>query len=164
MTTDLVVLAIVLIAAVGGWRRGGSRIVCRLGGLLVGALAGLRVGPWLWDRWNEPPLDRGPMIVVVVIVGALVGSAVGGVLGARIGAVLGRLHLRVPDRVAGALLRGALTLAACWIVAATVTALAPRTGAAEAIRGSDVLGEVTEAVGPPAAVLDRLTAVGIAVD
>jgi len=147
--TDVVILLVVLVAAVGGWRRGGARVVCRLAGLVGGGLVGRQLGRWIMVEWGRPGFGTGPVLAVAVVLGALVGAAVGGVVGSRLTHVLARLHLRPADRFAGAVIRGVAALAVCWIAAGVVAAVVPRTGVVAALGDSRVLAAVTGAVDGP---------------
>ncbi len=156
MTADLVIAAVVVVAAVTGWRRGGSRTAGWLAGLLVGGVAGHRVAPWVIDHLPAVPVSRGVGTVVVAVLAALLGGALGGAVGARCGTALRRWHLGVLDRVVGAGLRAAVAVGLCWVAAAALTAAAPGTGLATALRHSTVLSGVTGTLGTPASVVDRL--------
>lgn len=130
---DLVVLAIVALAAVRGWRRGGTGLVLRVAGAVAGVLGG-----GVLARWLAPslPFPAG----ATALVGALLGAMIGWALGRRLGEALARRGdgypgLRapgVPDRLLGvgahALLALTLLVVGAEIVA--VTGPAPLAGAA----------------------------------
>lgn len=152
---DLVVLLVVVLAAVQGWRQGLSGFGFGLAGLLGGALVGWWSAPWASDLLRPSPSWRWAVTAGTVLVVALAGSALGNAVGTRLGALLSRVHLRLPDRIAGSVARGALALMVCWLIAGLVLAVAPAGRVTDALRDSRVLGEVTGEVGTPADVLDR---------
>lgn len=117
---DLLVLAVVALAALRGWRRGGTGLVLRAalaaGGVLgLGALA----------RWWDP--TSAPLAIGAVLVGALVGWAVG----RRVAAQLARggdgrpRRPGLPDRALGVVAHGALALVVLLTLAAVVGAVGP---------------------------------------
>ena len=144
---DVLLVLLVLAAAVRGWRLGISRVVLGVGGLLAGLWAGL------WAAVHLVPTGLSPaaalsLEVVAVVVGALVGSAVGGAVGVMTARLLSAVHLRLPDRAAGFVARGALALVVCWTLVAGVAALAPGRAGSDArtlAEGSSVLSLASRA-------------------
>ena len=67
---DLVVLAVVALAAWRGWRRGGTSLVLTLAGAVVGVIVGAAVAGW-WDGSSTP------LLVACVLVAGLVGLGLG---------------------------------------------------------------------------------------
>jgi hypothetical protein len=137
---DLILLAVVALAALGGWRRG----LTGFGPGLVGLLLGLVVGGWFARTVvsaNASAVVHLGLVAAFVLGGALVGSA----LGHRVGAVLGRglavVRLRPLDRAAGAGVRAGLAVVVCWVLAGVVGGLVP--AAAGVTARSAVLGSVT---------------------
>lgn len=155
---DLLVLLVVVVAAVQGWRQGLSGFGFRVAGLVAGALLGWRLSPWATELLQPAPGWRWAVTAGAVLILAMVGAAVGTAIGRRLGVLLSRLHLRLPDRIVGSLARGALALAVCWLVAGVVLAVAPANRVSDALRDSHVLGGVTAELGTPADALGRVTA------
>lgn len=140
---DLAVLAVLALAALGGWRRG----LTGFGPGLAGLLLGLAVGSWLARTVVTDHASPGVhlLLVLAVVVGsALVGSALGHRVGALLGRALAAVRLRPLDRAAGAVLRGALALVVCAVVAGVSAAVLPSTAAA--VQRSAVLAPVTAAL------------------
>lgn len=118
-TLDWVLLALVALFALAGFRRGFIVGALSLTGLVAGAAVGARVGPLLLTEGAHSPY--APLFALA---GALL---LGGVLASgleRLGARL-RTGLRLPglgalDGVLGALLSIAIALAVAWLAAAVV--------------------------------------------
>jgi uncharacterized membrane protein required for colicin V production len=140
---DLVVLAVVLIAALHGWRRGGTGLVLCAAGAVAGVLLGGVLGRWLAPLLVSP--DAGISRGAVVLGAALVGALVGWGLGRRLGEVLARRtgggwhRPGLPDRVLGVAAHAALALMLLVLATGVVSAVGPA-GLGEAARGSAVLG------------------------
>ena len=123
---DLLVVAVVVLAGVGGWRRGVTGVVPAVVGLLLG-LAG---GSWL-ARLAVPAgltgTGRTLALLVIVVVGGMLGSFVGRRLGAVAGRGLRLARLRPADRAAGAVVRASLGLLLCWLLAGVLGGVLPAT-------------------------------------
>lgn len=149
MVIDLLVLALVALAAWTGWRMGASAFVLRL----LGAVLGLVLGLLLAHAATRllPPLSPVASLAVTVgcaLGGLLVGSSLGGRIGGSVRFVLWRAHLGVLDRAAGAVARGFAALVVLTAVAAVVAAAGPAQWTA-VIRGSALLNAVPLSL-PPA--------------
>lgn len=128
---DVVVVLIAVAAAARGWQLGLTRLALGAAGLLAGAWAGLWAGSHLVPAGLSVGVGLA-LAVALVIAGALIASGIGAAIGARAGAGLGAMHLRAPDRAAGAIARAALAVALCWLLVAGVAAFAPPAPAAAA--------------------------------
>ncbi|MFB9378148.1 hypothetical protein ACFFKU_09180 [Kineococcus gynurae] len=112
----VVVVLVVGLAVRAGWRAGASRVLLTLAGVVAGFVAGLQLA-----AWAVVPAERGYLLLLVVAAATVVGAVLGSVLGALLGGLLQRLHLRVLDRAAGAVLRGGVAavvvlVAVSWVV------------------------------------------------
>lgn len=144
---DLVIVAVVVLAAMHGWRLGLSGFAFGLAGLVAGGLVGLWIAGWLIGTHWSPPVHL-LLELGCVVVAALLGSAIGARLGGAAGH-LNRTHLRLPDRAVGAAVRGALALGVCWLLAAAVTAIGAPTPVVSAVQDSAVLRQVSDALPSP---------------
>lgn len=113
LTVLAVAALVVVLAARSGWRRGASRLVLSLLGVVAGALVAVDVAGWLDGRWPQSGGYDTGLLVGTVLALAVGGGAVGSVVGGGLAAVLRRLHLQVLDRAAGAVVRGGLAVAVC---------------------------------------------------
>lgn len=153
---DLVIVAVVVLAAMHGWRQGLSGFAFGLAGLVAGGLAGLWIaGLLIGTHWS--PLVHLLLELGCVVVAALLGSAVGARLGGAAGQLLNRIHLRLPDRAVGAAVRGALALGVCWLLAAAVTAIGAPTPVVSAVQNSAVLRQVSDALPSPTELVTDLS-------
>ena len=115
---DWVIAAVVVLSALGGYRRGLIRTVFWLVGLIAGAVVGARLAPHF--------LSAGPhsrYTAAVGLVGAFAGVAVCQLLTALAAKLIrGGLHLLPPlhllDSLGGLALGGVWGLALCWVVGA----------------------------------------------
>ena len=153
---DLIIVAVVVLAAMHGWRLGLSGFAFGLAGLVAGALVGLWAAGWLiGTHWS--PLVHLLLELGCVVVAALLGSAIGARLGGAAGQVLNRMHLRLPDRAAGAAVRGALALGVCWLLAAAVATIGAPAPVANAVQDSTILREVSAALPAPTELVTDLS-------
>jgi len=144
----LVIVAVVVLAAMHGWRLGLSGFAFGLAGLAAGGLVGLWLaGLLIGTHWS--PLVHLLLELGCVVVAALLGSAIGARLGGAARQLLNRTHLRLPDRAVGAAVRGALALGGCWLLAAAVTAIGAPTPVVSAVQDSAVLRQVSDALPSP---------------
>lgn len=140
---DLVVIAVVLLAALRGWRRGGTGLVLRAAGAVAGVLLGGALARWLAPMIVAP--DAGLSRGAIALGAALVGAFVGWGLGRRLGEVLARRtgggwhRPGLPDRFLGVAAHGALALMLLVLATGIVSATGPAALGAAA-RDSSVLG------------------------
>lgn len=123
---DLLVIVVVVLAGLGGWRRGLTGVLPALVGLLVG----LAVGSWLAGIVVPDAAAttvRVLVLLAVVAVGGLLGATLGGRVGAVAAVAVRRLHLRPLDRAAGALVRAGGALVVCWLLAGVLGGVLPAT-------------------------------------
>jgi uncharacterized membrane protein required for colicin V production len=150
---DWIALAVIVLTAVGGVRRGLVTGVLSLGGLVAGAIVGARAVPGLvggLGGWT-------PLV-------ALAGAAIGGILGQSVGLFVGHTArnsllplppLRILDSAGGVLLGAATGLALCWVAAAAFLYMPGQDDLRRLAQDSSILSGLTEAV-PPDRVMDAL--------
>lgn len=113
---DLVLLLLMLVFAISGYRQGFVTGVLSLSGLFLGALAGLQLGPRLAQQF----LDSGTRVLVslVAIFGlAVVGQALAGWLGTRLRRTINSDVGRQADDIGGAFVSLFAVLLVAWLVA-----------------------------------------------
>ena len=147
---DLIVLVILVLAAIGGFRLlGGTGRAGRLLGLLVGFWFGLTIGV----RLGQGVAAGWGVLAICALGGMLLGVLVGGWLGGLIGRFLVRVRLGFVDRLIGAVAAVAGALLLLWVLAL----LFP--GVAESLGGrSDVLASVDRTLPNSAAAVRALLA------
>ncbi len=111
-------MLLVVLGAVGGWRRGGLRLAGSVVGLLVGLAVGTALVPVLTGSLQGG--TRVAVTVLGVLVVAALGSGLGRAAGGLLASLVARLHLGVLDRLAGAVGGAVLALVVLGLVLALV--------------------------------------------
>jgi hypothetical protein len=154
LAVDLVVLAVVALAAIRGWRRGGTALVLSL----AGAVAGVLLGGWLATWWDG---SSTVLLVVAIVVAGLIGLSVGrrlaDALATRGGGRIARPHLL--ERVVGVVAHGGLALVVCAAIGAALVAIGP-TDLGQAVRGSSVLTATAAHLPTPTQLADNVPGLG----
>jgi uncharacterized membrane protein required for colicin V production len=151
---DWVAIAIVLLAAVSGFRRGLVLSAFSLVGLAVGAYIGSRLAPHLLhggssSRWTPFAALIGAVLGAVLLQFAAL------VAGSFIRGGIRFTPLRLIDSAGGLLLGGALGVALVW-VGASVALLTPgQTGFRQEVEGSAIVKQLDSAL-PPRTLLNLL--------
>lgn len=113
---DVVVVVIVLVAAVAGFRSlGGTARAGRLIGVVVGAGGGAALGQWLAGFAAGGPSRTGFLLLGLVL-GLVAGSALGGWIGGLISRAFHKGRLTIVDRAVGALAGAGGALLALWLL------------------------------------------------
>ncbi len=150
---DVIAVAIVVLTAIGGVRRGLVTGALSLGGLFAGAIVGAHAVPGIVG-------DLGGWTPLV----ALVGAALGGMLGQTVGLFVGHTArksmlplppLRMLDSAGGVLLGAATGLALCWVAGAALLYMPGQSDLRRVAQQSSILSGLTEAL-PPERVMDAL--------
>jgi S1-C subfamily serine protease len=122
---DVVVIAAIVSAALGGFRVGFLARVASWIGLGIGFYTALRLLPWVLSSF-ELPTTSGRLLVAVtvLIVGTFIGQAIGLVVGHRLRGVLPIGGARTADRVIGSV-AGALSIVlVLWVFLPTLADVA----------------------------------------
>lgn len=137
---DIVVLVLIVVFAINGYRQGFLVGLLSFAGFFAGALLGLQLGPMLANHVSS---DTGRVMASLLgIFGcAIAGQALTGLLGTRLrGAIQSRAGRRADD-VAGALVSVFTVLLVVWLVAVPL-ASSSLPGLAKAVRSSAILGNL----------------------
>ncbi|GAA1092918.1 MarP family serine protease [Tsukamurella spumae] len=137
---DVVVVGLVLLAALSGYRQGAAASVLAFVGVVLGAAAGVLLAPHVLDSVNNP---TGRVVLGVGLLAGLViiGELSGMVLGRAVRSSIRHGGLRTVDSGVGAVVQVGALLVAAWLVAIPLTtAAAPQI--ARSVNGSYVLGKV----------------------
>ena len=146
---DLIFVALALLAAARGWRRGFVGQIFEFGGGLLGLLGGLWLGPRLASLFTNKAGIEGALIsLIAVFVGLSVGQTIGYMLGFRFGLAARRARLGTPDALLGAASGVVVISIAFWIVGSLLTG-GPSRPVARAMNRSKVLNAVSEALPRP---------------
>jgi uncharacterized membrane protein required for colicin V production len=153
---DLAAVAIIVLLAIGGFKRGLAVGLMSLGGLVGGVLVGAELAPKLL---GEDASRYAPLIALAgAIAFATLGQACGVFLGRRLRDVLGWGPLRAFDNVGGFVLGAVTGLVVCWAVGAVFLYLPGQSDLRGYVQGSAILGAINGEV-PPARLIDALARV-----
>ncbi len=144
---DLLIVLLVVVFAVSGYRQGFVVSALSFVGFLGGAVLGLQVASPIASRLVQGS-GRVVLAVVVVLFCAMVGQFGGVWLGNLVRQRMVWKQARVADSAGGAGLSALAVLLAAWMVAAPL-ASAPFPGLAKAVRRSEVIHAVDGAVPGP---------------
>jgi S1-C subfamily serine protease len=146
---DVVIVAVGLLAAFRGSRRGLLAQVFELGGGFLGLVAGMAFAPRIVSLFTqEAGLKTALFTVLGVVIAIAVGQGIGQAVGRRFGLAARRLRLGSLDRALGALFGAAVVLVTYWLVG-SLLAQGPVMPLARALRSSRVLRALTDVQQPP---------------
>jgi S1-C subfamily serine protease len=149
---DILLLVILALAALSGWRRGFAMVLLGYLGLLIG----LALGAWAATQAGllvsaDSSLRRLVTAVVVFFLVAAACHAVGNLLGIRVRSLLGGRWTSQADAIGGAVVATVVAAVAMWFIALTLSNV-PLSPFSRAVNSSSVLRTIdTYAPRPPAA-------------
>jgi S1-C subfamily serine protease len=134
---DVILIALVIIFAVNGYRQGFVIGLLSFVGFFGGAAIGLQLGPFLANYFNEgaPRVFISLLTVLAVAIG---GQAVASLLGARLRSSIRNPTGRTLDDLGGALVSTVAVLLVAWLVAAPLGS-SPIPGLSRSVRSSALL-------------------------
>ena len=151
---DWVAIAIVLLSAVAGLRRGLVLSAFSLVGLVAGAYIGARLARHLLHSGSGSSWT--PFLVLVgAVLGALLLQFAALVAGSFIRGGIRFTPLRLLDSAGGLLLGGALGIAIVWVGASAALLSPGQTGFRQEVEGSAIVKQLDSAL-PPRTLLDLL--------
>jgi S1-C subfamily serine protease len=113
---DVILIALMLIFAISGYRQGFLIGVLSFVGFFVGALIGLQVGPLVADRFTAPTL-RIVVALIAVFGLAILGQALTGWLGSRLRGGITNSSFQTVDDLGGAVVSVIAVAIVAWLVA-----------------------------------------------
>jgi S1-C subfamily serine protease len=149
---DVLLLVLLALAALSGWRRGFAMVLLGYLGLLVG----LAMGAWAATQAGllvsaDSSARRLVTAVIVFFLVAAACHAVGNLLGIRVRSLLGGRWTSRADAIGGAVVATVVAAIAMWFVALTLSNV-PLSPFSRAVHSSSVLRTIdTYAPRPPAA-------------
>jgi len=150
---DLLLLVLVALSGVAGYRRGFTLQAFGFGGLLIGLVAGALLAPPIGGLVDGPNARAGIAVLVLLVVGAL-GNAAGWFVGVhardRASTKFGRA-----DSVAGSAVAVVASLLAIWFLALNLVN-GPFPAVASEIRGSAVVRTLDAALPQPPSLLAQV--------
>jgi S1-C subfamily serine protease len=134
---DVVIIVLVIVFGVNGYRQGFFVGLLSFLGFFAGAAVGLQVGPWLADFINAD-LARVFISLVTIFAVAIGGQALAAWLGARIRAAIHTRTGQTLDDLGGSVVSVIAVLLVAWLVAAPLGS-SSLPGLARAVRHSSIL-------------------------
>jgi len=134
---DVLIIAIAIVAAIGGWFQGAIRQVLGWIGLIAGFYVGIAIAPSLSTKITHSSW-RPILAMVIVGVAAYAGHCLGHLLGTAIRRTVKMVKLGLVDSVAGVVVGVVGALVTVWIVAALLVATS-WSAAASGIQGSSII-------------------------
>ncbi|HEV8056998.1 MAG TPA: CvpA family protein, partial [Actinomycetota bacterium] len=150
---DLLLLVLVALSGIAGYRRGFTLQAFGFGGLLVGLVAGALLAPLIGGVVDGPTARAGIAVLVLLVVGAL-GNAAGWFVGVR---ARDRASSKFgkADSVAGSAVAVVASLLAIWFLALNLVN-GPFPAVASEIRGSAVVRTLDAALPQPPSLLAQV--------
>jgi S1-C subfamily serine protease len=148
---DLLILLVVVLAAVNGYRRGAALQLTAYAGLFGGLVIGAIVAPHV-ARLGSSPFAQAAIALIVLIVFAAIGDGIGWLIGTKVWALARRGVLGTVDSIAGSLVAVVAVLLATWFVAYNLSN-GPFQPVARQIRGSEIVRTLHDVLPQPPAVL-----------
>jgi S1-C subfamily serine protease len=154
---DWIAIAVVLVCAIGGWRRGLIASALSLAGLALGAYAGSRIAPHLLSGGSSSAWTP-----LAGLVGAFAGAAllqtVGSIAGSFLRGGLKLTPFRFLDSAGGILFGGLTGVVIVWVAGATALLVPGQTTIRREVLRSVIVRHLNDAV-PPARLLHLLARV-----
>jgi S1-C subfamily serine protease len=151
---DVVLVALAVLSALAGYRRGLICSITSFAGFVAGAAIGVQVAPAIARALLKAPSDAGSadqalgqraLTLVAVFAFATIGHLIGQAVGGRLRAQIARTALGPADGVGGAVVSVATLLALAWLLALAL-AYAPAPTLARQIHRSLVLHTIDRVV------------------
>lgn len=155
---DLLLLVLLLLAGLGGWRRGFAMVVLGSAGLLVGLAVGAWAASWV-GLVVSPAISMSRVLVASLVFVLVTGvfSTLGNLLGRRVRSLLADRWTSRLDAAGGVVVASAVLAVAFWFVALTLSNL-PYPPLARALTSSTVLGTIDRYAPRPPTALAKLRA------
>jgi len=143
---DILIVAIVIVAAIRGWYQGAIRQALGWLGFVAGFLIGSAFAPALSTHITHAPW-RPLLAIGIVIVVAYIGHFLGHIIGSTIRRSIKMIKLGFVDSGLGVAVGVAGALLTCWLLAALLVAT-PWTTAATGVQGSRIVKALDAALPP----------------
>lgn len=148
---DVVLIVLVVLSVIGGYRRGAVLQVIGLAGLAAGVVVGALLAPRLASLGHDP-MAQIAIVLAAVIVGGAAGNLAGWLAGSRLRERTQASHLRRADAVAGSLVSVGALLLVTWFLALNL-ANGPFPELARGISGSRIVRGLDSVLPQPPSLL-----------
>ncbi|MFF1609571.1 MarP family serine protease [Amycolatopsis sp. NPDC058278] len=140
---DVVVLLLAVLAAVSGAYQGVIIALPSLVGVVLGAVAGIKLAPVVVSFFDDPVWKVAFAVATVVFLVAF-GEAIGVYVGRRLRQKINPDKLSGIDKTLGAVVQALVVFVVAWLIATPLTAVSGAPWLAKAINNSVVLGKVND--------------------
>jgi len=138
---DLVVILLAILAAISGARQGVITALPAFLGVLLGAVAGIKIAP-LVVKYIESTPTRVAFAVAIFVLLVALGETLGVWLGRSLRQRIKSPKLAGVDNALGAIVQGAVVFVVAWLIALPLVTVGGLPDLASAIRNSTILGGV----------------------
>jgi S1-C subfamily serine protease len=157
---DWAIIGFALLLGAWGYQHGLIVGVFSLGGFLVGAFLGSRIGPALLADGSESPYAPATALAGALLIGALAAVSLDGLARALRRRILGprgrRRAVKFADAAGGAVLLAAAGLAIAWLFGAVALNAPGDKDLRQTVQRSKILGALNEAFPPSGGFLNAL--------
>lgn len=150
---DLVLILLMLVFALSGYRQGFVTGALSFAGLISGAVIGLQVGPLIANQFADSAV-RVVVSLVAVFGIAVLGQALAGWLGTHLRRAISNRTGQVLDDIGGAIISLLAVVLVAWLVAVPL-GVSTLPWLARSVRNSAVLGAVDSMMPPQARTLSE---------
>jgi S1-C subfamily serine protease len=147
---DLLVIALVLLAAYSGYRQGLVMALPAFLGVALGAFLGIKLAPVLIENFASQA-TRAAFAVGIVVLLAGLGETLGVWLGRMLRQRIRSREVAWVDSAFGAVLQGTVVFVISWVLALSLTGLPGMPGLVAGLKQSALLGAVDEVMPSAAA-------------
>jgi len=137
---DLMLIGLVLMGAITGYRQGFVAGLFGFVGFLGGAAVGMVLVPVAVQNW-ESPIVKVAVTVIAVLTFAGIGQVLFGIAGGRIRDAIDWRPVRIADALGGGLISAVAVVLVAWFLAIAVVA-GPSSALTQQVRGSTILAQV----------------------
>ena len=151
---DVVLVALLVLSAWGGYRRGATLQVAGLIGLAIGFIVGAWLAPHVANLARSDPARAGVALGTVLIMGAI-GDAIGSVFGLKLRKRALGTRFKAADAVGGSALSAGALVLAIWFLGLNLAA-GPFPSVARTLQHSAVVRAIDTALPPPPSLAAQL--------
>lgn len=154
---DLILLVLLILAAVRGWRQGAASQVFAFGGAALGLFGGGLLAPSLAGSLiDQPGVSLALTTLGILMLCILVGQGIGYVLGLRLRDAAERSGVGIVDSLLGVAV-GVVTLVVTVWIAGSILAQGPVGPIARQVQGSVALAVLDDTLPPPPDIFGRVS-------
>lgn len=151
---DLLLIVVLVLAGVSGYRRGLALQALSFGGLLLGLAAGALLAPVAAGLVESPVAQAGAATATLIVLAGL-GDGVGWLVGARLRQRARATRFGQADAAGGSVVAVVASLVAIWFVALNLVN-GPVPGVSKEIRGSAIVRTLDDALPEPPSLLAQV--------